>query len=62
MPVIALKQIEMGAVGVCVQKVSEAEAMVYGGDPTVNLYDWYVCIRNNRVEQVWPITARGAVY
>jgi hypothetical protein len=27
-------------------------------DPTVNLYDWYVCIRNNRVEQLWPITTR----
>ena len=26
-----LKQIELGAVGVCCQKVSEAEAMVYGG-------------------------------
>jgi 3-hydroxy-D-aspartate aldolase len=31
-------------------------------DPTVNLYDGYVGIRNNRVEQLWPITARGAVY
>ena len=31
-------------------------------DPTVNLYDWYVGIRANRVEQIWPITARGAVY
>ena len=31
-------------------------------DPTVNLYDWYVCIRGGRVEQLWPITARGAVY
>jgi 3-hydroxy-D-aspartate aldolase len=31
-------------------------------DPTVNLYDWYVGIRQNRVEQLWPITARGAVY
>ncbi len=31
-------------------------------DPTVNLYDWYVCARANRIEQVWPITARGAVY
>jgi 3-hydroxy-D-aspartate aldolase len=31
-------------------------------DPTVNLYDWYVGIRNNRVEQLWPIAARGAVY
>jgi hypothetical protein len=32
------------------------------GDPTVNLYDWYVGIRANRVEQLWPITAHGAVY
>jgi D-serine deaminase-like pyridoxal phosphate-dependent protein len=31
-------------------------------DPTVNLYDWYVGIRGNRVETLWPITARGAVY
>jgi 3-hydroxy-D-aspartate aldolase len=31
-------------------------------DPTVNLYDWYVAVRGNRVEQLWPITARGAVY
>ena len=30
-------------------------------DPTVNLYDWYVGIRNNRVEALWPIAARGAV-
>jgi len=30
-------------------------------DPTVNMYDWYVCYRNNRVEALWPITARGAV-
>lgn len=30
-------------------------------DPTVNLYDWYVCYRNDRVEAIWPITARGAV-
>jgi D-serine deaminase-like pyridoxal phosphate-dependent protein len=30
-------------------------------DPTVNLYDWYVCVRNDRVEAVWPITARGAL-
>jgi D-serine deaminase-like pyridoxal phosphate-dependent protein len=31
-------------------------------DPIVNLYDGYVAIRSNRVEQLWPITARGAVY
>jgi D-serine deaminase-like pyridoxal phosphate-dependent protein len=30
-------------------------------DPTVNLYDWYVCVRNDRVEALWPITARGAL-
>jgi D-serine deaminase-like pyridoxal phosphate-dependent protein len=30
-------------------------------DPTVNLYDWYVGVRNNRVEALWPITARGAL-
>jgi D-serine deaminase-like pyridoxal phosphate-dependent protein len=29
-------------------------------DPTVNLHDWYVCVRNGRVEELWPITARGA--
>jgi D-serine deaminase-like pyridoxal phosphate-dependent protein len=34
-PVIALKQIALGAVGVCCQKVSEAEAMVHGGVPDV---------------------------
>ena len=27
-------------------------------DPTVNLHDWYVCIRGGRVEPLWPITAR----
>ena len=30
-------------------------------DPTANLYGWYVCVRGNRVGQVWPITVRGAV-
>jgi ferredoxin len=28
-------------------------------DPSVNLYDWYACIRGHLVEQLWPITARG---
>jgi D-serine deaminase-like pyridoxal phosphate-dependent protein len=31
-------------------------------DPTVNLYDWMVCLRGDRVESVWPISARGAFY
>jgi 3-hydroxy-D-aspartate aldolase len=31
-------------------------------DPTVNLYDHYICIRQGRVEAIWPITARGALW
>ena len=31
-------------------------------DPTVNLYDWIVGVRDGKVECVWPITARGAFY
>ena len=31
-------------------------------DPTVNLHDWYVCMRKGVVEALWPITARGAIY
>ncbi len=34
-PVIGLKQMALGAVGMCCQKVSEAEAMVLGGVPDV---------------------------
>jgi D-threonine aldolase len=30
-------------------------------DPTVNLYDYFVCVRDGRVEALWPITARGAL-
>jgi D-serine deaminase-like pyridoxal phosphate-dependent protein len=28
-------------------------------DPTVNLYDHYFPFRNERVEEMWPISARG---
>ena len=36
-------------------------------DPTVNLHDWYVGIRNMAgsapfVDAVWPISARGAIF
>jgi len=31
-------------------------------DPTVNLYDWLVCYRGERVEGIWPISGRGAFY
>lgn len=30
-------------------------------DPTVDRYDWYVGVRNGRVECLWPISARGAM-
>jgi 3-hydroxy-D-aspartate aldolase len=31
-------------------------------DPTINLHDWYVAVRGGRVEALWPITARGAMW
>ena len=36
-------------------------------DPTVNLHDWYVCVRGlhgaeAHVEAVWPVAARGALF
>lgn len=31
-------------------------------DPTVNLHDWIVAVRGDRVEAVWPIDARGAIF
>ena len=30
-------------------------------DPTVDRYDWYVGVRNGRVECLWPISARGGM-
>lgn len=29
-------------------------------DPTINLHDHFVCVRDDRVEAIWPISARGA--
>lgn len=31
-------------------------------DPTCNLHDWYVGVRNGRVETLWPVSARGKAY
>ena len=31
-------------------------------DPTINLHDWYVGLRNGKVEVVWPVSARGKGY
>lgn len=46
-------------------KLGEKVLLVPGHcDPTVNLHDWYVCIRGLRtkeavVEDIWPVAARG---
>ncbi|MBV9558711.1 MAG: DSD1 family PLP-dependent enzyme [Pseudolabrys sp.] len=31
-------------------------------DPTCNIYDWYVGVRNGKVECLWPVTARGMAF
>ena len=31
-------------------------------DPTVNLHDWIVCVRGGQVQEVWPVSARGAMW
>lgn len=31
-------------------------------DPTCNVHDWYVGVRNGKVEVVWPVSARGKAY
>jgi 3-hydroxy-D-aspartate aldolase len=31
-------------------------------DPTVNLHEWYVVVRDGRVVATWPIVARGPGY
>ncbi|HBX26299.1 MAG TPA: alanine racemase, partial [Gammaproteobacteria bacterium] len=31
-------------------------------DPTCNVHDWYVGVRNGVVEAVWPVSARGKAY
>jgi D-serine deaminase-like pyridoxal phosphate-dependent protein len=48
--------------GAAVPALGEKLLLVPGHcDPTVNLYDWYVCVRRGVVEALWPITARGAL-
>ena len=49
------------APGIAAPALGEKLLLVPGHcDPTVNLYDWYVCVRQGVVEALWPITARGA--
>jgi len=51
------------APGVKAPRLGERLLLVPGHcDPTVNLYDWFVCVRGGIVEALWPITGRGAVW
>jgi 3-hydroxy-D-aspartate aldolase len=41
-------------------KVGDKLRLVPGHcDPTCNIHDWYIGVRNDRVEVVWPVSARG---
>ena len=46
-----------------VLKVNDKLRLVPGHcDPTANVHDWYVGVRNGKVEVVWPVSARGKAY
>ena len=46
-----------------VLKVGDKLKLVPGHcDPTCNVHDWYVGVRNGKVEVLWPITARGKTF
>ncbi|MDO1530043.1 DSD1 family PLP-dependent enzyme [Fulvimonas sp. R45] len=46
-----------------VLRINEKLRLVPGHcDPTCNLHDWYVGVRNGKVEVVWPVSARGKSY
>jgi 3-hydroxy-D-aspartate aldolase len=30
-------------------------------DPTINLHDFYHCVRGNRLVDIWPVDARGSL-
>lgn len=46
-----------------VLKINEKLKLVPGHcDPTCNVHDFYVGVRNGKVESVWPVSARGKMY
>jgi D-serine deaminase-like pyridoxal phosphate-dependent protein len=48
--------------GVRAPELGERLRLVPGHvDPTFNLYDWVVAVRDGHVEALWPVEARGAV-
>ena len=51
------------AAGAKAPRLGEKLLLVPGHcDPTVNLYDSFVCVRRGKVAALWPVTARGAVW
>jgi len=46
-----------------VLQVNEKLRLVPGHcDPTCNVHDWYVGVRGDKVETLWPVSARGKAY
>jgi len=46
-----------------VLKVNDKLKLIPGHcDPTANVHDWYVGVRNGKVETLWPVSARGKAY
>ncbi|MBQ0761762.1 3-hydroxy-D-aspartate aldolase BhcC [Marinobacter psychrophilus] len=46
-----------------VLKINEKLKLVPGHcDPTCNVHDWYVGVRNGKVETLWPVSARGKMF
>jgi 3-hydroxy-D-aspartate aldolase len=46
-----------------VLRINEKLKLIPGHcDPTCNVHDWYVGVRNGKVEAVWPVSARGKGY
>ncbi len=46
-----------------VLKVNDKLKLVPGHcDPTCNVHDWYVGVRDGKVETLWPVSARGKAY
>ncbi|AGS26496.1 3-hydroxy-D-aspartate aldolase BhcC [Rhizobium etli] len=44
-------------------KINERLRLVPGHcDPTCNIHDWYVGVRDGKVETLWPVSARGKAY
>lgn len=44
-------------------KVNDKLKLVPGHcDPTCNVHDWYVGVRDGKVECLWPVSARGKAY